>query len=1527
MFSKKGKEVTIMIKKAFENYTLSDKQKDELFQRIENSAENTVIEKEENAKKRNSFLKYASIAAAIVLVTGVTALIVHLVPGGEPINISTPQSSTSESVGDESGKNESSTDDNSTDDNSTDDNSQSGLNPLHKNPSTLPFYKESSVMDMEPRPYGYEGFVQVKFAEADYSDYRFTVAGNFIRREENLYEARFNLYVSKKDVAEISMPGTLDLEYTYKGPMLTRESLETLSETLISVIPMTQNGITYPLIALTIPDESGFYDSFYYDSFKDQGFKTITSFFVAVDGMGYKLSGLNELSKWYPDFDSGNITIDGNVITDSKGWKIKFDLENKTVFADATIYDEEGQKIKDGLLPFDDSNIVEYDGELLHMSDIPYRKVLLDEKTCGEYTFTLFGRFITYTEEPDHYYGYYGLIVSRNGRVIRNNGMVAVDIGSQGGLSTPKDYNYKDMLKVYTMTQNGIEYPLASVTYNITNEDIMGGYTKSVTRFFTVRNGMQESFTDGSTNYKNLPGDVTVNGLSITDDFNFKKITFDFEDREATVITLSEKDADIKKRPYFKDSHIYTEPYKNVGYNFDVVRFAEKSYNNYDFVVGGKMSHENEETFALTLYMYLYQHGELIDIEQMSSSIFGNFRFQLSDVESFANKVLEVRTVHSQGKEYPLASITCEVDAKQLKSYFGEDFSTITDFYMITDNKLNNVIDAYPDYTHGTAITDGVMTDSRGWVTKFDFEKGCANADMILLSKSNQEIIDSLVPFTDDNIPVFNGATSSEKIPYARVFIDEQKAGKYTFTLLGNFIKSDNYPNNYYGYFDLIVSRDGKAIRDYIGTAITKNDERVIAIPKSYNFNNMLKVYNMTQKGIEFPLAVVTYGNPDIKTGENGDSISSFFTVDNGFGVFFSDNRDYSGLSSDIRTAGLSIIDDKNRKKITFDFLKTKSEVSDMASEKDIDIKKRPLYKDSYIYSEPYTNSLGDSDIVRFAEKYYNKYDFIVGGKMSRNEDGSFNVSLNMYLYKYDKLISVQNAISNGGFDFTVSEADMESFGDTVLDLKEFQYFGTAFPLAIVTAKPHSSILEDEFPSAGFTTISNFFTIRKTTVTVDGTELALFHNGGMNYPDYTKNATFRTSENDSGMTVMVDEKGWEVFFNPETLTAHITVDKAYNVRIGIEGEEYKNKKLILCKYPLNDNPPVAFTTDGNGEACFEILPCGTYIITDEDGNNIIDGKSGEIYIFFDISSNLITLKGKPAEEESVDIPSFPLYKDSKLFGEDKYTTGVSERVRFAEVTYEDYLFIVAGELTRISTDYYTAKPRVYVYKNKELMKDFGELYTGTKDGSVKILVQNAKSFTDDMLSVKMLTQNGKEYPLITLAVKGNGFTNYESVTGLYPMDRDYTIPAFYSITDSGVPGMPYQFTGYEDINLYSPVLDDSIVARNNTITDGKEWTVAFDFEKRTASVIPETVNNISITFKGNSGYGNKNYYLQEYTLTDKEKVTIPFTTDGNGKAHFYELPCLTYNIFDEQGNMIYADPHGDVFRVLESDLEDVWIIH
>lgn len=1108
-----------MIKKAFENHSLSDKQKDELFKRIENSVESAAVEKAENENKRNGFLKYASIAAAVVLLTGITILIIHLVTPGQQIDVLYPPDS---SIG-------------SNIESDTDESSDN--KPEFINPDTLPLYKDSSVMDMEPQKYGYEGMEQVRFAEvvSNANDYRYVVAGNFIRREEDRYEAIFNLYIYKgKEL--IGTPGSFDVGAGTMYVDVTKADMEQFQNKLIKVYGVWQDGKTYPLIMLTHKVNKWVLA----DLFNSEDYEYGTIFFSVKDDQAFRFTLNGGFNICYPDFEMESFSK--NVYTDKNGWVTQFDFENKTAYVDAVFYDDEKQKRLDNLLPFEDSNIPVYDGFLGDISKVPYAKVVVDKKAIGDYTFTLIGNFIKRSDDVDNYFGGFGIIVSKNGKAVKSSFIAPVNFGQQYGISVPKDYNYENMLKCYTMKQNGIDYPLASVTYNITDEKTKESLdADSITSFYTVRYGIGESI-DGVINYKNLSPVATISGLSLKDSANRKRITFDFENRKATVTELNDaEDIDIRQCAYYKDSAIYKDSSTAIGES-EFVRFAEKEY-----------------------------------------------------------------------------------------------------------------------------VTEG---------------------------------------------------------------------------------------------------------------------------------------------------------------------------------------------------------------------------------------------------------------------KHEGNYKFIVGGKMSRNEDGSFNVSLNMYLYEYDKLISVQNAISDSGFDFTVSEADMESFGDTVLDLKEFQYFGTAFPLAVVTAKPHSSILEDEFPSAGFTTISNFFTVRHPqNMVATGPELALFHNGGMNYPDYTKSATFRVSENDSGTTVMVDEKGWEVFFNPETLTAHITADKAYNLSIGIKGENYADKNLVMRRYPLIENEDILFTTDSNGKAHFDSLLCGTYIIKDENGNNIIDDKSESITVTFADSKNEMTIKGKSEEEENKDILSFPFYKDSRLFGENKYNTGVSENVRFAEVSYGDYHFIVAGELTRTTTDYYTARPRVYVYKSEELMKDFGELYTGTKDGSVKILVQDAKKFTDNMLSVKAMTQNGKEYPLVMLAVKGNGIDNYNRITKLYPMDRDYTIPAFYSITDSGVPGMPYQFTGYEDINLYSPVLDENIIIQDNTITDGKEWTVAFDFEKRTASVIPEKVTDINITFKGNVSYSNKNFYLQEYTLTDKEKVTIPFTTDSNGKAHFDELPCLTYNIFDDKGNMILADPHGVVFRVFENNLEDVWIIY
>ena len=1114
-----------MIKKAFENHSLSDKQKDELFKRIENSVESAAVEKEENENKRNGFLKYASIAAAVVLLTGITILVIHLVTPGQQIDVSTPQNNVFESNIPSIPETEST--------NTTDNKKPK---PEMIDVLSLPFYKDSSVMDMEPQKYGYEGLEQVRFAEvvSNANDYRYVVAGNFIRREEDRYEAIFNLYIYKgKEL--IGTPGRFDVGAGTMYVDVTKADMEQFQNKLIKVYSVWQDDKTYPLIMLTHKVNKWVLA----DLFNSEDYEYGTIFFSVKDDQAFRFTLNGGFNICYPDFEMESFSK--NVYTDKNGWVTQFDFENKTAYVDAVFYDDEKQELLNSLLPFEDSSIPVYDGSLFGPSKVPYADVLVEEKNIGDYTFTLTGSFIRRSDDTDNYFGGFRLIVSKNGKAIKGPFIATVDYGAQGGVSAPKNYNYKDMLKCYMMKQNGIEYPLAIVTYIIPEEDTRESLgADSLSRFFTVRNGVSEPL-EGVINYKNLSPDATISGLSLKDSANLKRITFDFENRKATVTEITDpQDIDVRQLPYYKDSAIYKDGSTAVG-ETDFVRFAEKEY-----------------------------------------------------------------------------------------------------------------------------VAEG-------------------------------------------------------------------------------------------------------------------------------------------------------------KQGGN--------------------------------------------------------------------------------------------------------YKFIVGGKMEKSEAGAFNVSLNMYLYKNDNLVDVQNALSDSGFDFTVSGDDIEGFGDTVLDLKEFKYFGTPYPLAVVTAKPHSSILEDKFPSADFTTVSNFFTVRATNASVAGAELALFYNGGMFYPDYTKNVTFRVSENDSGMTVMVDEKGWEVFFNPETLTAHITADKAYNLSIGIKGENYTNKSLIMRRYPLIENEDILFTTDSNGKAHFDSLLCGTYIITDEEGNNIIDDKSESITITFDNGNTEITVKGITEEDKNSDVLSFPLYSDSRLFGEDKYNTGVSENVRFAEVTYGDYHFIVAGELTRTTTDYYIAKPGVYVYKGEELMKDFGELYTGEKDGSVKILVQNAKKFTDNMLSVKAMTQNGKEYPLVILAVKTDGADNYRSMTDLYSMDRDYTIPAFYSITDNGVPGMPYQFTGYEDINLYSPVLDENIIIQDNSITDGKEWTVDFDFEKRTASVIPEKVTDINITFKGNVSYGNKNFYLQEYTLTDKEKVTIPFTTDSNGKAHFDELPCLTYNIFDDKGNMILADPHGVVFRVFENNLEDVWIIY
>lgn len=819
-----------MIKKTLDNYSLSDKQKDELFQRIENSLNPSSGEQVEKEEKKRSFLKYASVAAAILVVTGVTALVVHLTSKGEPINVSTPQSSTTQSDGNDSQSGNS----------SDSDNSGSDTNPLHEDPSVLPFYKDSTVMDMEPQEYGSKGMEQVRFAEKSYEEYRFVVAGSFTRREEDKYEAKFSLYIYK-DEKLISAPCSFDLKGYQYAFDITKADMEQFDNKLMKIHTVWQDNKAYPLITLTNRVDKQVLSDLFYSEDYEYG----TIFFSVKDDQAFRFTLNGNFNFCYPDFEMESFSR--NVCTDKNGWVTQFDFENKTARVDAVFYDDEKQELLDSLLPFEDSSIPVYDGSLFEPSKVPYADVLVEEKNIGDYTFTLAGRFIRRSDDVDNYFGGFRLIVSKNGKAIKGPFIATVDYGAQGGVSAPKNYNYKDMLKCYMMEQYGIEYPLAIVTYNIPEEDTRESLgADSLSRFFTVRNGVSEPL-EGVINYKNLsPNAIKSAGLSIKDSANRKRITFDFENRKATVTEITDpQDIDVRQLPYYKDSAIYKDGSTAVGES-EFVRFAEKEY-----------------------------------------------------------------------------------------------------------------------------VAEG-------------------------------------------------------------------------------------------------------------------------------------------------------------KQGGN--------------------------------------------------------------------------------------------------------YKFIVGGKIEKSEDGAFNVSLDMYLYRNDNLVSVQNALSDSGFDFTVSGDDIEDFGDTVLDLKEFEYFSQTYPLAVVTAKPHSSILEDKFPSAGFTTVSNFFTVRATNISIVGAELALFYNGGMFYPDYTRNVTFREpgEANISG-SVMIDEKGWEVFFNPETLTAHITADKAYNVSIGIKGENYANKNLVMRRYPLIENEDILFTTDSNGKAHFDSLLCGTYIITDEEGNNIIDDKSESITITFDNGNTEITVKGKPPE--------------------------------------------------------------------------------------------------------------------------------------------------------------------------------------------------------------------------------------------------------------------------------------------------------
>ncbi|MBR4305576.1 MAG: hypothetical protein IKT78_01890, partial [Ruminiclostridium sp.] len=523
-----------MIKKTFDNYSLSQNEKDALFERISNTvAKNSSKKAKEKQNNKISFMKYATAAASVILITGITALVLHLATPGQPIEISTPQNSNSGMV------------------NSTD---NSGTRPEDIDVLGLPFYKDSSVINMTPQPSGYEGSETVRFAEvrSDNGEYTYIVAGDFIRREENRYEARLNLYLYK-DSQMLGKPGKFDIGAGTLYYSITKEDMEQFESRLLKVYSVSQNDKVYPLIALSHRVNKSVMEDLFYSDEYEYG----TILFSVKDDRLFRFNMNGDFETCYPEFDVESVS--GNKTTDKKGWVTEFDFENESAYADAAFYDEAEQEILDSLLPFEDSSIPVYDG-FMGNNDIPYAKVLIDTKTCGEYTFTLYASMVKRTDSPDRYFGHYSLIVSRNGRALSDSFIAAAHDTSQYAMRIPRDYNYSNMLKVYTMTQNGKAYPLASVTYNIPDEMIANGFgANSLTRFFTVRNGVGDFFSDSFIDYKDLPSEVQVTDLSIGDSVNGKKIIFDFEKRRATVINLGDGEINIKQRPYYKNSRIYNE--------------------------------------------------------------------------------------------------------------------------------------------------------------------------------------------------------------------------------------------------------------------------------------------------------------------------------------------------------------------------------------------------------------------------------------------------------------------------------------------------------------------------------------------------------------------------------------------------------------------------------------------------------------------------------------------------------------------------------------------------------------------------------------------------------------------------------------------------------------------------------------------------------------------------------------------------------------------------------------------------------
>ncbi len=212
-----------------------------------------------------------------------------------------------------------------------------------------------------------------------------------------------------------------------------------------------------------------------------------------------------------------------SIVTDSNAEESKPEKEVEIRFTDP-----DAQKRYDKLQPFDPEKLPVFDGNTLEGSAIQhFTSFKFSEKTYGEdYLFTLKCPMAKSSDTPDGYALSYdfGLIITKNGKVLDSDFMTAASYVAVGAVTIPLDDDFEGMLKVYTMNQNGREFPLAVVTINIFEK---GEIKETRSRFFSMKNDLGFTFLE-LTDYKNLPKDFTIEGNTIIDNVNGKKLIFDY---------------------------------------------------------------------------------------------------------------------------------------------------------------------------------------------------------------------------------------------------------------------------------------------------------------------------------------------------------------------------------------------------------------------------------------------------------------------------------------------------------------------------------------------------------------------------------------------------------------------------------------------------------------------------------------------------------------------------------------------------------------------------------------------------------------------------------------------------------------------------------------------------------------------------------------------------------------------------------------------------------------------------------------